>query len=246
MKKSLLIIITSMSLIGCGKNAFINSDGLSLINNVESVNLNIYSFTGSSSDGLAGNVSTGFDNQIKSSTGTKSLENFSSFTNGASLALSGTLDGVNFKIEHVDDDGKLGSVKRNLYVENPVSQDGAVGQGSGVDFRYGSLRSKNSMLLTFDKPIGHFGVDLLDFESDSNFTLGLIRAFDCSADSKEIFNNEINFATDNGNSEAHFYGFVTNKKVVCKVIVVVGDDSMGSGFTESFAIDNLRFGSATN
>jgi hypothetical protein len=246
MKKSLLFIITSMSLVGCGKNAFINSNDLSLINNAESEALKIDSYIGSNAMALSGNIDTGFDNQIRVSTGTKSVENFSSQTNGATLSISNSIDGIGYTMEHVDDDMQLGSTRRNLYVENPVSQDSAVGQGSGIDFNYGSFQTRNSMLVSFDTPISHFGIDLLDFESDSNFTIGKLRAYDCSATPKKVYDLDIDFGAENGNAQTHFLGIISNKKEICKIILTVGDDSTGNGFNERFAIDNLRFGSATN
>lgn len=246
MNKSLLFIISSLSLVGCGKNAFINSNDLSLLNNAESEALKIDSYIGSNAMALSGNIDTGFDNQIRVSTGTKSVENFSSQTNGATLSISNNIDGIGYNMEHVDDDMQLGSTRRNLYVENPVSQDSAVGQGSGVDFNYGSFQTRNSMLLSFDAPISHFGIDLLDFESDSNFTLGKLRAYDCSATPKKVYDLDIDFGSENGNAQTHFVGIISNKKEICKIIVTVGDDSTGNGFNERFAIDNLRFGTATN
>ncbi len=102
------------------------------------------------------------------------------------------------------------------------------------------------MLLSFNSPIAHFGIDLLDFESDSNFTLGQVRAYDCSTTPVKIYENDINFNSENGDSEIHFLGIIANHASICKIIIAVGDDSSGEGKSERFAIDNLRFGTATN
>lgn len=246
MKKLTLLFLTTLSLISCGKNAYLSSNSDRLINTIQTEELIINTFISTAVSDLSGNIDSGFDTQINNLSGSKSIEDFSSLSLGSSLEISNSFDSITYTMEHVDDDGDLGGTRRNLYIESPVSQDSATGDGNGIDFRYGSLTTKNAMLVTFDKPIAHFGVDLLDFESDSNFTLGKLRAYDCSDSPQKIYESDINFETENGDSEVHFAGLISNQVAICKVILVVGDDSSGDGKSEKFAIDNLRFGTATN
>lgn len=271
MKK--LIILSLIFTISCGKNAFLNSTKKSLINTVttqdpsdssgsqdnsdsntdinndgsngdSNQSLNVKSYIGTNAMSLLGFELTNFESEINTNSGTKSLENFSQSPLGAKCELSSTIDGIKYKIQHLEDNGELGTTPRTFVVEKKVTQDKTKGDGVGLDFHAGSPKTRNSMLITFDQPIAHFGIDLIDFESDINFTVGKLRAYNCS--SEKIFEMNIDFLTENGNRENHFIGFTANKAQFCKVIVIVGDDGLGDGNKESFAIDNLRFGTATN
>jgi hypothetical protein len=68
-------------------------------------------------------------------------------------------------------------------VETPVAQGTATGAGSwGLDSGSGSTTSRNALLVDFTATpgglgIGHFGLDLVDFEAGAAFTRGTLRLY---------------------------------------------------------------------
>lgn len=242
----LVLSFSFILLIGCGQNASILK--LREISNqaLTPDQLEFQSFVGTAAMGLNGYDDSGFSDALSSSPDSKVVDDFSSYVLGSSLELIGFKDGISYSIKHFDDDGGLGIVDRNLYVENPVSQDRAAGFEHGIDFSYGALTNRNMMVVTFDQPMGHFGVDLIDFESHQDFTLGEMRVYSCADDPELLLVMDIDFNDEDGNEEVHFLGLTATEAVICHIAIVVGDDSPGEGKSERFAIDNLRFGLATS
>lgn len=143
------------------------------------------------------------------------------------------------------EEGTLGTPSQNA----PVDQDGASGSGSwGVDSISGSTSSRNAALFYFGTTpgangLGHFGVDLHDFEADPTFTSADLRLYD-----GEVLVHSIPFTwpSDNGDGESHFLGIVTDtpSEFFDQVMIVLGDDSGGLGRTERWAADRFTFGQA--
>jgi hypothetical protein len=140
-----------------------------------------------------------------------------------------------------------------LRVEKPVNQDGVKGIAAwGVDSQGNDNNStRNAALFDFtttrgNAGIGHFGVELYDFESDSAFRLAELRLYKSGS---LIYNTNINWGSGaNGDKESHFLGVVANSssEYFDQVVVVLGDDSTGKGWNEAWAADNFTFGQASH
>ena len=138
------------------------------------------------------------------------------------------------------DTGALSS----LIVESPASQSGGVGSGSwGIDSSAVSTSRRSGLLVDFtDAPavgIGHFGVDLIDFEAGLG-NEGQLRLY---AEGLLVFTTEFSL-TGGGNGASHFLGVVANPGggglSFDQAVVLVG------GNTDRWAADNLTFGVARN
>lgn len=186
-------------------------------------------------------------------------------TGQASLLRSGTIGGVSFAYEAFDVDFSaaptgfltVGAVGGDIYdldfvdVELPASQSGATGSGSfGLDSGSGSTATPNALLVHFGVTpgglgVGHFGVDLLDFEASGLFTTGQLRLYDHGA---LVFAAPIDFGAGAGNDEAHFLGVIADPTqggvLFDTVAFVLGDDSSGDGRFERWAADRFTFGLA--
>ncbi|MEO1994607.1 MAG: hypothetical protein ABGZ17_04965, partial [Planctomycetaceae bacterium] len=135
-------------------------------------------------------------------------------------------------------------------VETPVKQDGAYGMGSwGIDSSGGSRTSRNALLIDFtrtpdDRGVGHFGVDLHDFEA-TQATPGSLRVYD---DGVLMFHQDLTWATNDGDGQSHFVGVVATQADAFfdQVAIVVGDNGPGHGFTQRWAADRITFGQASN
>jgi hypothetical protein len=139
----------------------------------------------------------------------------------------------------------------NLGIETPVKQGLATGTAAwGVDSQGADNNStRNAALFDFSATpgssgIGHFGVDLHDFESAPLFRLGELRLY--RSDSL-VYSTTINWGNGfNGNDRTHFLGIVADSttEFFDQVAIVLGDENLGNGFTEAWAADNFTFGQA--
>ena len=139
----------------------------------------------------------------------------------------------------------------NEDIEVPAAQAGGAGTGSwGVDSSGGSNTTKNAALFDFTTTpggngIGHFGVDLIDFESDPAFTTGEVRLYDGG---NLVFSNPIVWPASNGDGEVHFIGIVADDPAdfFDQAVFVVGDTGNNQGFSQRWAADRFTFGQAFN
>jgi hypothetical protein len=136
-------------------------------------------------------------------------------------------------------------------VETPVSQGTATGSGSwGLDSGSGSTTSRNAFLADFTTTpgglgIGHFGVDLVDFEASSAFTRGTLRVYRAGS---LVFSRDFDWGAQDGNNQVHFLGVVASGTAANfdQVVFVLGDDSAGGGNSETWAADRFTFGQAVH
>ncbi|MBE9030367.1 PTPA-CTERM sorting domain-containing protein [filamentous cyanobacterium LEGE 11480] len=135
----------------------------------------------------------------------------------------------------------------NLKIESPARQGNAEGTGTwGVDSAFGASSTRNAGLFDFDRPIGHFGLDLHDFESSAVGTLGQIRLYNNGNLLSGLTQNIV--WSDDGNDVSHFIGVVAMNpsEFFDSIVFVLGDDDLGDqGFRESWAADRFTFGEAS-
>ena len=119
----------------------------------------------------------------------------------------------------------------------------------GIDSSGGSRSSRNALLIDFtqtpgDRGVGHFGVDLHDFEA-TQATPGSLRVYD---DGVLMFHQDLTWATNDGDGQSHFVGVVATQadSFFDQVAIVVGDNGPGHGFTQRWAADRITFGQASN
>ena len=139
----------------------------------------------------------------------------------------------------------------SLNIEQQVKQDGAVGTGTwGIDSSGGSDSSRNAALFDFtDNPneagIGHFGLDLHDFETSSAGTLAKVHLY---RGGKLIDSQSFEWGSlDRGNGESHFLGVIAEDEsgFFDQIMFVLGDDDPGDfGHRERWAADRMTFGAA--
>jgi hypothetical protein len=135
-------------------------------------------------------------------------------------------------------------------VETPVAQGSAGGSGSwGLDGGSGSTTSRNALLVDFTSTpgglgIGHFGLDLIDFEASAAFTRATLRLY---RGGSLVFTQDFDWASADGNNQVHFLGVVaTTASWFDQIVVVLGDDSSGGGNAETWAADRFTFGQASH
>jgi hypothetical protein len=183
-------------------------------------------------------------------------------TNLASVTRSGTIGGqtftwvgydINFSntpTGHVTPGTVGGDIASAtpVDVETPVSQGTATGAGSwGLDSGSGSTTSRNALLVDFTTTpgglgVGHFALDLVDFEAASAFTRGTLRVYRAGS---LVFTRDFDWGAQDGNNQVHFLGVVAvGDGTFDQVALVVGDDSAGGGNSETWAADRFTFGSA--
>lgn len=142
----------------------------------------------------------------------------------------------------------------NIAVETPASQSGATGVGTwGVDTRTGSGLTRNALLFDFTTTpgnlgIGHFGLDLHDFESGIQpgrqpaefriYKAGVL-----------INSGVVQYPSGDGDGSSKFWSYVASSPsgFFDQVVLVVGDDDStgdGTGRAESIAADRFTFGQA--
>jgi hypothetical protein len=133
-------------------------------------------------------------------------------------------------------------------VETPVAQGTVTGAGTwGLDSSSGSTTSRNALLVDFTTTpgglgVGHFGLDLVDFEASSSFTRGTLRLYRAGT---LVFSREFDWGAQDGNNQTHFLGVVAyGEGSFDQAAFVVGDDSSGGGNSETWAADRFTFGSA--
>ena len=143
--------------------------------------------------------------------------------------------------------GDIGDLDR-LNVELPASQSGATGSGSwGLDSLGGSTSSANALLIDFVTTtgglgVGHFGLDLIDWEASAAFTSGQLRLYD---DGSLVFTYDFAWGAGAGNGEVHFLGVAAvGASFFDQALVVLGDDGPGGGNFERWAADRIMFGQA--
>lgn len=140
----------------------------------------------------------------------------------------------------------IASVSR-FDVETPVAQDGAAGTGSwGLDSATDNDGIRNALGIAFSETpgglgVGHFGVDLHDFESSPTGALAQIRLYQ---NAQLVFAQEIDWGNDSGNGQSHFLGVaaMSDAEFFDSLLIVLGDD--GSGGT-AWAADNFTLGQAS-
>jgi hypothetical protein len=220
------------------------------------------------------NNRTDFNNSLNTNSLSTIVDNGHDFgaapsaaTNLDRVTRSGNINGANFSYNIYDVNfsetpngqinpgvagGDIFSLSK-LAVEAPVKQDGAIGTAAwGVDsVGTDSTIKRNAAVFNFtvtpeSKGIGHFGLDLLDLESDANFRLAEIRLYKGGS---QVYFNTINWGTDNGSGKSHFLGLIAdnNDQFFDQISIVVGDDNSGAGgfgFTEAWAAENFTFGQA--
>ena len=158
----------------------------------------------------------------------------------------------------------------NLYVEAPATQDVTGNYIWGVDSRTGKNTTPNAALFDFSNPVGHFGIDLHDFEagegidSPNSGASGEIRLYQSGS---LVHSHTLQFpgvegggSTDKpggtandsmlkgyGNRQSMFVGITADNsgEFFNQVAFVVGDDDVGDdGYSERWAADGFTFGSA--
>lgn len=141
-----------------------------------------------------------------------------------------------------------------LTVEQPAAQGSATGSGTfGYDSAGSSdsTASRNALLVDFTTTpgglgLGHFALDLIDFEASLGGVSGLLRLYDGGT---LVFSHGFAFAgTNAGNNEVHFLGVVAGDfaSYFDQVVLVIGDDTAGgTGNSESWAADRFQFGGAS-
>ena len=178
-----------------------------------------------------------------------------------SLTRSGNINGEAFSYDVFDvnfSNSPTGNLSDDilstsgLNVESPASQDGATGTGTwGIDSSGGNNSTRNAALFDFTATpngsgIGHFGIDLHDFESSLAGTQGELRLYRAG---NLILSSGIDWGTGNdGNGESHFLGITASdsSEFFDQVMLVVGDDDAGDfGNRERWAADNISFGQAS-
>ena len=135
-------------------------------------------------------------------------------------------------------------------IETPAAQSGALGSGSwGLDSGSGSTASPNGLLADFvttpgGAGVGHFGVDLLDFEASATFTAAQLRLYD---DGVLVFSHTFSLPSA-GNGSGHFLGVIAipgdGGVLFDQALIVLGDDGPGDGRFERWAADRFTFGTA--
>lgn len=137
-------------------------------------------------------------------------------------------------------------------VETPASQGTVTGAGFwGLDSGSGSTTTRNAFLIDFTATpgslgIGHFGLDLIDFEAAAAFTRGTLRLYNAGT---VVFSRDFDWGLANGNNQTHFLGVVALNGVgdfFDQALLVVGDDSAGGGNSETWAADRFTFGQAVH
>ena len=140
-----------------------------------------------------------------------------------------------------DDVGALSS----LIVESPAAQSGGVGAGSwGIDSSAVSTSRRSGLLVDFTAApaigVGHFGVDLIDFEADVG-SEGELRLY---AAGLLVYATTFALTPDGGNDAAHFLGVIANPAdggtSFDQAVVLVGTTS------DRWAADRITFGVARN
>lgn len=137
-----------------------------------------------------------------------------------------------------------------LNVESPVGQGKAKGSGTwGIDSSTGANSTRNAAVFEFDRPVGHFGLDLHDFESSAIGRFGELRVYNDGALLSGL-TQEIKWGDGNedGNDVSYFIGFVaedSNQFFDTIAFVLGDDDDGGTGVTERWAADNFTFGEAS-
>lgn len=133
-------------------------------------------------------------------------------------------------------------------VETPAAQGTVTGLGTwGLDSGSGSTTSRNALLVHFAETplglgIGHFGLDLLDFEASSAFTSGTLHLY---RQGTLVFSRDFDWGIEDGNNQSHFLGVVAvGGGWFDQVAIVVGDDTAGGGNAETWAADRFTFGQA--
>ncbi|MBU0677985.1 MAG: chitobiase/beta-hexosaminidase C-terminal domain-containing protein, partial [Verrucomicrobia bacterium] len=203
-------------------------------------------YLGTALDGMLAHITTGFQTDLDPG-GTRSHETFSSYAVSPPtyLQLSGSINGIDYTVEHRDDIGNLNGPMRGIIIEDPVSQDNAQGNSVGVDEQAGSSLNRNMFVVHFDPPVGHVGADFLDLESNPDGAMATVRAYDVNK--SLIYSQDILYPDlRDGHEEIHFVGLASSEDNISYFTVTVGDDIPGGdGFNEHIAFDNLRFGKAT-
>ncbi len=135
-------------------------------------------------------------------------------------------------------------------VETPASQGSATGSGTwGLDGGSGSSTSRNALLVNFTTTpgglgIGHFGVDLVDFEAAAAFTRGTLRLY---RGGSLVFSRDFDWGAQDGNNQVHFLGVVSDGGGMFDAAAfVVGDDGPGGGDSQTWAADRFTFGAASS
>jgi hypothetical protein len=136
----------------------------------------------------------------------------------------------------------------NVDVELPARQGGATGLGTwGLDSGPVSTAARNGLLADFSSSpagaVGHFALDLIDFEASDDFTQGELRLY---RNGLLVFSHAFGLGPQGGNDQVHFLGVValTPAGGFHQAFVVLGDDSVGGGLAERWAADRFTFGHA--
>ena len=140
--------------------------------------------------------------------------------------------------------GDVGALS-SLVVESPARQSGGSGSGSwGIDSSAVSTSRRSGLLVDFTNApaggIGHFGVDLIDFEADVG-SEGELRLY---AAGLLVYSTTFALTPDGGNDSVHFLGVVANPAgggaSFDQAVVLVGSS------TDRWAADRITFGVARN
>jgi hypothetical protein len=137
-----------------------------------------------------------------------------------------------------DDVGALSSIA----AESPAAQSGGVGSGSwGVDSGAVSTSRRSGLLVDFTTApaggVGHFGVDLIDFEAAPG-SEGELRLY---AAGVLVYATTFALAPDGSDDASHFLGVVADGGATFdQAAVLVGST------TDRWAADRLTFGVARN
>lgn len=140
--------------------------------------------------------------------------------------------------------GDVGALS-SLTIESPATQSGGVGSGSwGIDSGAVSTSRRSGLLVDFTTVpaggVGHFGVDLIDFEADVG-SEGELRLY---AAGLLVYSTTFALTPDGGDDTSHFLGVVANPADggtgFDQAVVLVGTT------TDRWAADRITFGVARN
>lgn len=132
--------------------------------------------------------------------------------------------------------GLFAGTQRTIVAENPISQNGASLPQMGVETVGGGTTSQNSIIHCLASPVGFWGADILDMESNPAFAEASIIAYDASM---SVIVQSAGYP--NGEDVVQFGGVTSPANDIAYVQVVVGDIAGGS-LSDQLALTNVVYG----
>lgn len=186
-------------------------------------------------DSTGAGVTTGGTRQefLDSFSGTTTTEDFSSVPDGSYSSII-VPTGTYTHYDWVPGNPGAGT-QRTIVKQTPISQNGASLPIGGIETVGGGTTSQNAIKFEPTSPIGVWGADILDIESNPAFAEAQIIAYDSA-------NNIIDQTTlPNGEDIVQFVGFIdVNNSIAC-IEIVVGDAN-GGLLQDQLALANVVTG----